>query len=70
MALMLMLEGTTRFILEMLRTEPPVTHVFGYGWSLSMVIGVILLSCGVLMWFICADRTGRLRAIDPRVTFA
>jgi phosphatidylglycerol:prolipoprotein diacylglycerol transferase len=51
MALMLMLEGTTRFILEMLRSEPPVTHVFGHGWSLSMVIGVLLAVAGVILWF-------------------
>ena len=51
MALMLMLEGTTRFILEILRSEPPVTHIFGYGWSLSMCLGVILAFAGIVMWF-------------------
>ena len=35
----------------MLRSEPPVTHVFGHGWSLSMVIGVLLAIAGVIMWF-------------------
>jgi phosphatidylglycerol:prolipoprotein diacylglycerol transferase len=56
MALMLMLEGATRFVLELLRAEPPVTYVFGIGWSLSMLIGVILLFAGVILWLAFADR--------------
>src|SRR6185436_2608572 len=51
MALMLMLEGTTRFLLEMLRAEPPVVTVFGHGWSLSMVLGALLLLAGAILWF-------------------
>ena len=43
---MLMLEGTTRFILELLRSEPPVAHIIGHGWSLSMVLGVLLAAGG------------------------
>ncbi len=50
MALMLMLEGVTRYILELLRAEPPVIHIGGYGWSLSMVLGVLLALAGVIMW--------------------
>jgi phosphatidylglycerol:prolipoprotein diacylglycerol transferase len=50
-ALMLMLEGPSRFLLEMLRVEPPVNpRLFG-PMSLSMVIGVVLLLIGVVMWF-------------------
>ena len=49
MALMLMLEGPTRFILEMLRSEP-VVGAPGLNWSYSMYIGVILFAVGVLMW--------------------
>ena len=56
MALMLMLEGTTRFLLELLRAEPPVTTTFGFGWSLSMVLGVLLLLAGVVLWFVFAER--------------
>jgi phosphatidylglycerol---prolipoprotein diacylglyceryl transferase len=50
MALMLILEGPTRFILEMLRSEP-VVGVSGLNWSYSMYIGVILFAAGVVMWF-------------------
>jgi phosphatidylglycerol:prolipoprotein diacylglycerol transferase len=46
-ALMLMLEGTSRFLLEMLRTEPPVLGMM----SLSMIIGVGLLFGGAAMWW-------------------
>ena len=50
MALMLMLEGPTRFILEMLRSEPAV-GAKGLNWSLSMYLGVILFIAGVIMSF-------------------
>lgn len=50
MALMLMLEGPTRFILEMLRSEPAVGAP-GLNWSLSMYIGVLLFVAGIVMWF-------------------
>jgi phosphatidylglycerol:prolipoprotein diacylglycerol transferase len=46
-ALMLMLEGPTRFMLEMLRVEPPILGPM----SLSMVIGLILFVVGVILWF-------------------
>jgi phosphatidylglycerol:prolipoprotein diacylglycerol transferase len=45
-ALMMILEGITRFVLEMLRVEPPVIGPF----SLSMVIGIILVIVGVILW--------------------
>ncbi len=45
-ALMLMLEGPTRFMLEMLRVEPPVLGPM----SLSMVIGGALFVIGVVLW--------------------
>jgi phosphatidylglycerol:prolipoprotein diacylglycerol transferase len=45
-ALMLITEGPTRFLLEMLRVEPPV---FGR-MSLSMVIGAVLFAIGVVLW--------------------
>jgi phosphatidylglycerol:prolipoprotein diacylglycerol transferase len=45
-ALMLMLEGAARFVLESLRTEPPVLGPL----SLSMVIGILLVIGGALMW--------------------
>lgn len=46
-ALMLMLEGPTRYLLEMLRVEPPVLGPM----SLSMVLGVVLFVVGVVLWF-------------------
>ena len=59
MALMLMLEGVTRYILELLRSEPAVA---GH-WSLSMVIGVLLAVAGVVMWLAFAPkREDRLAA--------
>jgi phosphatidylglycerol:prolipoprotein diacylglycerol transferase len=45
-ALMLMLEGAARFVLESLRAEPAVLGPM----SLSMVIGIILVLGGALMW--------------------
>ncbi len=51
-AMMLMLEGPTRFLLEMLRVEPPVLGPM----SLSMVLGLALFAIGVGMWFAFAPR--------------
>ncbi len=53
-ALMLMLEGGTRFLLEMLRSEPTR---FG-PLTLSMTIGLAILAAGILMWTI-VGRFGR-----------
>jgi phosphatidylglycerol:prolipoprotein diacylglycerol transferase len=50
MGLMLILEGATRFLLELLRAEPPVATIFGHGWSLSMILGVLLFLTGIIMW--------------------
>ena len=47
-ALMLMLEGGTRFLLEALRTEPAVAGQF----SLSMIIGIGLVVSGIVLWFV------------------
>jgi phosphatidylglycerol:prolipoprotein diacylglycerol transferase len=51
-ALMCILDGATRFLLEMLRVEPPVLHVGGWGLSLSMVIGAGLVLAGIVMWYV------------------
>ncbi|HSH93630.1 MAG TPA: prolipoprotein diacylglyceryl transferase [Roseimicrobium sp.] len=60
-ALMLMLEGGTRFLLEMIRTEPAVVGPESGAhssllqslpnMSLSMVIGLGLVAAGLAMWF-------------------
>jgi phosphatidylglycerol:prolipoprotein diacylglycerol transferase len=47
-ALMLILKGITRFILEMLRTEPTVLGPL----SFSMVISIFLVIGGVIMWHV------------------
>jgi hypothetical protein len=48
-AMMLTLEGIARFVQELLRVEPPVTFVHGYGLSLSMVLGMFLAGTGMLL---------------------
>jgi phosphatidylglycerol:prolipoprotein diacylglycerol transferase len=47
LALTFMLEGPSRFLLEMLRVEPPVLGQM----SLSMVIGLGIFAVGVVLWF-------------------
>ena len=47
-ALMLMLEGAARFVLESLRTEPAVLGPM----SLSMVIGIFLVLGGAILWVV------------------
>ncbi|HEY1685429.1 MAG TPA: prolipoprotein diacylglyceryl transferase family protein [Tepidisphaeraceae bacterium] len=51
-ALMLMIEGTTRYLLEMIRVEPPVTQMFGHGLSFSMVLALFLVPTGIILWFV------------------
>lgn len=64
-ALMMMLEGGARFVIEALRVEPAVMHVGGYALSISMVIGACLVILGVILWFAfgLAGRSGREEAI-------
>jgi phosphatidylglycerol:prolipoprotein diacylglycerol transferase len=58
-SLMLILEGITRFLLEMLRAEPPATlfgrHVFG-PLTLSMGISVVLVVLGAVLWVVFGSR--------------
>lgn len=44
--LMLMLEGSARFVLELLRSEPPVA----FGMSFSMIVSLLLVSVGIIGW--------------------
>lgn len=46
-ALMLMLEGTTRFMLELVRSEPSVNRL---GMSFSMVLAPGLILLGLALW--------------------
>jgi phosphatidylglycerol:prolipoprotein diacylglycerol transferase len=63
-ALMLLLEGASRYIMEMIRVEPPV---FGTRTqSFSMILAASFVVSGAIMWIACgfrrADTTPRTRA--------
>jgi phosphatidylglycerol:prolipoprotein diacylglycerol transferase len=53
-ALMMMLEGFARYVLEMIRVEPAVAmvrwHGQAYGMSISMILGAGIMVAGVAMW--------------------
>jgi len=53
-ALMLILEGIARYVLELIRVEPSVLtiHVAGqsYGMSISMILGAAIVVVGLGMW--------------------
>jgi phosphatidylglycerol:prolipoprotein diacylglycerol transferase len=55
-ALMLMLEGLARYLLEMIRVEPSVLDVkIGgevYGLSISMILGGLIVIAGAVMWWV------------------
>jgi phosphatidylglycerol:prolipoprotein diacylglycerol transferase len=58
-ALMMVMEGFARFTLETLRVEPAVTHVFGFAWSLSMVLGAVLFIGGLVFWLVLSMTSSR-----------
>jgi phosphatidylglycerol:prolipoprotein diacylglycerol transferase len=62
-ALMLMLKGVSRFVLEMLRVEPKVWGNLSY----SMVISIFLVAAGIGMWAGCGW-LARRRAPSPPST--
>jgi phosphatidylglycerol:prolipoprotein diacylglycerol transferase len=63
-ALMLILAGGTRFLLEMIRVEPPVDpHLFG-DWSIAMVTGLCLMAVGVVLWIVFGQ-WNRVRPSSP-----
>jgi phosphatidylglycerol---prolipoprotein diacylglyceryl transferase len=47
-ALMMVLEGMSRYVLEMVRAEPPVLGQL----SLSMVLGIALVALGIVLWLV------------------
>jgi phosphatidylglycerol:prolipoprotein diacylglycerol transferase len=63
-AMMLMLEGVSRFILEMLRAEPAVLGKMSFSMVLS---AFVLVPSGILLWWACGiwnrDRDGSRRAV-------
>jgi phosphatidylglycerol:prolipoprotein diacylglycerol transferase len=60
-ALMLILKGFTRFILEMLRAEPAVLGPL----SFSMVVSIPLFLGGVVMWYV----VGRMDRSRPKFSY-
>ena len=69
-ALMLIAEGTTRFLLELLRVEPPVVRIAGYGWSLSMVLGAGMTLLGLILWLAFTRPTGERGTLMPTASAA
>jgi phosphatidylglycerol:prolipoprotein diacylglycerol transferase len=67
MGLMLMMEGISRWLLEILRAEPPITYWFGHGWSFSMVLSLFLLAGGLVLWvtFGLLNRRGDEKGLEP-----
>jgi phosphatidylglycerol:prolipoprotein diacylglycerol transferase len=63
-ALMLIMKGMTRFILEMIRAEPAVLGPL----SFSMVLSIPLFLIGVVMWFVVGrmDRSRPISVSDER----
>lgn len=51
-AWMLILEGASRFMLELLRSEPPVNPKWFGPMSLAMVTGLVLLIAGITLWLL------------------
>ena len=60
-ALMLLLEAPTRFLLEMLRAEPPVWGPM----SFSMVLSIPLFALGLILWF----AFGKMNPSRPKFEF-
>jgi phosphatidylglycerol:prolipoprotein diacylglycerol transferase len=50
-ALMLILAGGTRFLLELIRVEPPVDSSLFGDWSIAMVTGLAFVGVGAILWF-------------------
>jgi phosphatidylglycerol---prolipoprotein diacylglyceryl transferase len=63
-ALMLMLEGVARYILEMIRVEPTIVTVpwrgQSYGLSISMVLALVVFVAGIVMWKILGRKAHRV----------
>jgi phosphatidylglycerol:prolipoprotein diacylglycerol transferase len=50
-ALMCLLEGTTRFLLEMVRVEPPLKPEWFGPLSIAQVTSIAVVVAGVILWF-------------------
>jgi phosphatidylglycerol---prolipoprotein diacylglyceryl transferase len=64
-ALMLILEGIARYVLEMIRVEPSVLNVTfrgeTYGLSISMILGAAIVIAGLAMWILLSVMTAPSR---------
>lgn len=60
-ALMMILEGFARYVLEMIRVEPSVLtlrfHGQSYGLSISMILGLVIIIAGFVMWNVLGLRS-------------
>ncbi|MGH7176838.1 MAG: prolipoprotein diacylglyceryl transferase [Tepidisphaeraceae bacterium] len=64
-AMMLILEGPTRYLLELLRVEPPVVSIGTHGLSLSMVLGIGIFVLGGILWMVFGHRPAPAIAPAP-----
>ncbi|MGD0770845.1 MAG: prolipoprotein diacylglyceryl transferase [Tepidisphaeraceae bacterium] len=59
-ALMLILEGLARYVLEMIRVEPAVftlrLHGQSYAFSISMILGLAAIVAGFVLWILLGHR--------------
>jgi len=70
-ALMLILEGLARYVLELIRVEPAVwtiqLHGQSYGLSISMILGLTLVVAGIAMWTILGRFQSSEISSSPRL---
>ncbi|MGA3067620.1 MAG: prolipoprotein diacylglyceryl transferase [Tepidisphaeraceae bacterium] len=63
-ALMLILEGFGRFVLEIIRVEPPVWQLHigphSFGWSTSMILGLLNCLGGIVLWWVLPLRPAKI----------
>jgi phosphatidylglycerol---prolipoprotein diacylglyceryl transferase len=64
-AVMMILEGIARFTLELLRVEPSVMRIGSIGFSLSMLLGILIALGGVVLLFIFGRMGGATRSKMP-----
>jgi phosphatidylglycerol:prolipoprotein diacylglycerol transferase len=62
-ALMMIVEGPSRFLLELLRVEPPVLGQM----SLSMVLGIGIFAAGIVLWIVLGMRDRGVSRVSPLV---
>lgn len=66
-AMMMVLESIGRFLLEIVRAEPVVLTLGGFGMSFSMVLSVFLLIGGILLWMAFAKFPIHAKLLEPKL---